>query len=145
MKNLIVTIFCVSSCFISYSVPAYESVKEIAAAIAKHNVYESAIIGFAATPSTQNERLAKLIKIASDKELFALTKNENAVVRLYALRAIVSRKLSVSLELKNQFYADNAKVVTVQGCIADNSSVAIISKMILNQKEKGTLASASSN
>ena len=142
MKNLVATIFYLSCCCISYSAPAYDSVKEIAAAIAKHNVYESAIVGFAATPSTQSERLSKLIKIATDKDLYALTKHRNAVVRLYALRAIVSKRLAVSADLRNQFFNDKSKVVTLQGCIGDNSSVDAVSKMIL--KEKGTLASASS-
>lgn len=145
MRKLIVAVFCVASGLISISAPLYESVKEIAAAIAKHNVYESAIVGFAGTPSTQNERLGKLIKVATDKELYALTKHENAVVRLYALNAILFRKLSVSPELKDQFLADNSKVVTLTGCIANNSSVAVISKSILLPKEKGTLANASSN
>jgi hypothetical protein len=132
MRKIFSILITFSLCCASYSSPTYDSVKQIATAMAKHNVYEqTTLVGFAATSSSQNERLNELIKIATDKQLYALAKHENAVVRLYALRAIIFRKLLVSPELRKQFYTDKSKVVILNGCIADNSSVDIISKMII--------------
>ncbi len=131
-KLFVVLIFICLHCAASSS-PTYDLVTDIAADIAKHNIYESATVGFAATPSTQNMRLNQLIMIANDNQLFSLTKHNNAVVRLYALRAIIARKLILSTELKDQFNNDRSIVATLQGCMGNKSSVAVISKMIFNE------------
>jgi len=131
MRRIFIIIISFSLYCTSYSSPNYDLVKEIATEIAKHNIYESAIIGFAATQSTQNMRLNQLVMIASDNQLYSLAKHSNAVVRLYALMAIVTRNLAISPELKDQFYKDRSIVVTLQGCVINKSSVDVISKMIL--------------
>jgi len=114
--------------------PFYDLVKTITADIANHNVYESATIGFAAVESTQHMRLNQLLMIANDEQLMVLTNHNNAVVRLYALRAIVSRKLPITEELRNKFHRDNTLVSTLQGCIANNLTVGLLSKTILKEK-----------
>lgn len=130
MKYFFVAVISLTLSGAGYSSPFIDPVKEIATDIAKQNTYESAIVGFAATPSTQNERLDKLIKIASVNQLYELCKHENAVVRLYALKAILFRKLIVTDELRHQFYNDNSKVITLQGCIGNYSTVEIISRSL---------------
>lgn len=130
MKHLFAVLLSITFCCTAFSHPAFDSVNQIATEMAKQKVYESTIVGFAATPSVQNVRLNKLIQIASDKELYALAKHKNAVVRLYALRAIISKKLMVSPELKADYLNDKSVVVTLNGCIGNKSSVNVISKMI---------------
>ncbi len=134
MKNfIIVTLFLVIYSGAKSS-PFYDLVKTITTDIANHNVYESATVGFAAVPSTQHMRLNQLLMIANDNQLIALTKHNNAVVRLYALRAIVTRKLPVADELRDQFFMDNTLVSTLQGCIGNKLTVGLISKTILTEK-----------
>lgn len=130
MRKLFVFIIVICLHCGASSSPVNDLVTNIAADIAKHNIYESATVGFAATPSTQNMRLNQLIRIANDNQLISLTKHKNAVVRLYALRAIIARKLILSTELKDQFNNDSSIVATLQGCLGNKSSVAIISNMI---------------
>ncbi len=130
MRYLFVFIIYLSLCGSSYFSPFTDPVKEIATEIARRNTYESAIVGFAATPSMQNERLNKIIKIATDKQLYSLSKHENAVVRLYALKAILLRKINITDELRHQFYNDKSKVITLNGCIGDYSTVEIISRSL---------------
>ncbi|HEV8081075.1 MAG TPA: hypothetical protein VGP43_10195 [Chitinophagaceae bacterium] len=136
MRKLFIILFSLCLFGTVYPSPPYDLVKEIAAEIAKHNIYESELVGFAGTPSTQTMRLNQLIMIANDNQLFLLTKHTNAVVRLYALRAIVNRKLIVSEELKDQFNKDKSVVVTLTGCMGSKSSVDGISKIILIQNSQ---------
>ncbi len=111
-----------------------DSVKIIADQIANHNIYESATIGFAATASTQYKRFNKLLQIATNEELFLLVQHENGVVRLYALRAIIIKKLKIPFAIREHFLNDKTKVTTLTGCIGNNSTVGLVSKAILSGK-----------
>lgn len=133
MKKLFAVIISLSLTGVSYTTSKYDLVNDIVTDIAKHNIYESATIGFAATPSTQHMRLNQLLMLAADNQLIGLTKHNNAVVRLYALHAIIKRKLPVSSELRDQFYKDFSLVVTLQGCIGNKTTVSVIGRTILSE------------
>ncbi len=60
--------------------------------MADHNIYESAIIGFAGQKSNQHKRFEQMTTLASEEQLLDLAAHHNnAVVRLYAFRALKQR------------------------------------------------------
>lgn len=131
MKKLFVFLISLTISFSAYST---DFVNVIVKDIAKHNVYESVTVGFAAAPSTQHMRLNQLLMLANDTQLMSLTKHSNAVVRLYALHGIISRKLPITEEIRDQFFMDNTLVSTLQGCIGNKLTVGLISKAIFTEK-----------
>lgn len=94
------------------------------------NVYEaSPVIGYAQQPSQQQQRLQLLVAHATDDVLIDLATNHtNAVVRLYAFQALRLKKVEVPQTLSKKFGADNTKVVVVNGCVFNESTVSEVLK-----------------
>ncbi len=115
------------------NIPASDPVKKIVKEIEKANIYEyTATVGFAGTASQQNIHYEELLKTASTDELIKLaTKNKNAVVRLYAYRAIVQKFKEVPKDILNQFNNDTSVVNTLRGCIAEKTTVKVIAESLL--------------
>ncbi len=106
---------------ISVSDPIKKMVKEIA----KSNVYEYPVsAGFPGTTSEQNIRYEELLKAADNNDLIKLaTTHKNAVVRLYAYRAIVQKMKEIPKDILDQFNKDTSEVNTLRNGIADKTTV----------------------
>ena len=93
--------------------------------IAATNVYEStATVGFAGAPSKQLERFKQLIALANEQQLLDLAANhKHGVVRLYALKALVHKKVVLPVALLSQFKNDAEKVIQLNGCIGTETTV----------------------
>lgn len=102
-----------------------DSLQVLLAEMAKSNVYEtSAFVGFAGSVSLQNQRYERMKEIASQEELQEIaSQNNNAVVRLYAFKALVERKLTVPEKLLEKFHQDRSIVKTLHGCLANKTEV----------------------
>ena len=132
-KYFFLLIFCWANNLIAASAKDYsfnkittnDPIKKIVKEIAKSNVYEYPAPGNAVrTASEQNIRFVELLKISNDDDLIKLaTKYKNAVVRLYAYRAIVQKFKEVPKDILDQFNNDTSVVNTLRGNIADKTTV----------------------
>lgn len=107
-----------------------DPVKKIVREIAKSNVYEiSASVGYSGTPSKQNIRYLELVKSASIDQLTQLaTKNKNAVVRLYAFKALVNKLKDVPQQIIDQFRNDKTVIIVLKGDIPNKTQLNIIAE-----------------
>lgn len=92
------------------------SVDSLSNAIAKHNMLNSAAVGIAGVKTEQWKRFERLSRIATDKELVALTDHRNAVVRCYAFEALLKRKHIDPFPILLRHLSDTAYVSTLNGC-----------------------------
>ncbi len=124
------TCFCKSD---ASQIFAADPIKKIAREIAKANVYEFAAAPTADRKSTdQNNRYEVLLKTAGDADLIELaTKNKNAIVRLYAYRAIVQKFKEVPKNILDQFANDQTMVSTMRGAIEEKMTVSKIAESFL--------------
>lgn len=110
-----------------------DPVKRIVKEIAKSNIYDYiTTAGIAGTLSKQNILFDELLKTADNEDLIKLaTKNKNAVVRLYAYRAIVQKFKEVPKDILDQFNNDTSPVNTMRGGITDKKPVNVIAASFL--------------
>lgn len=108
------------------------SIGQVVEEINTSNVYElSLTVGYFGIASPQLKRMKRLSELASVTELESIASGHpNAVVRLYALKALRS-KANVSDTLAIQFEADQSVVNTLNGCIGGRKSVSKIASIIL--------------
>ncbi len=140
-KYWLLIIFCYANNFLTASasnIPLNkiinsDPVKKIAKEIAKANVYEYPVnAGVAGTVSQQNIRYEELLKTATNDDLIRLaTKHKNAVVRLYAYRAIVQRLKEIPKDILEQFNNDTSIVITLRGNVSGKTSVNKIAESFL--------------
>lgn len=104
-----------------------KTIKEIAA----FNIYETTCtVGFSNMPSTQYERFKLLASHANDEDLILLAgTHKNAVVRLYAFQALKKREIEMPASIVEKFKNDVSEVISLQGCLAENTRV----NQLLNQ------------
>lgn len=97
-----------------------DPLKKIVKEIAKANIYEATpVVGYAGTPSLQNKRYQQLLKSADISTLTRLaTNNRNAIVRLYAFKALVNVLKDIPVSIVEQFKNDSTVIVVLQGDIA---------------------------
>ena len=100
--------------------------------ISKLNVYETTCtVGYANTPSSQYERFTILATLATDKELITLAeKHKNPVVRLYSYQALKKKNVEIPTSLIAKFKSDRDAVISLQGCLAENTTVNKLSNEI---------------
>jgi hypothetical protein len=99
--------------------------------IASANVYEmSYTIGYKGSVSKQHLRFEQLLLIATDSQLLQLaSKHTNGVVRLYAYQALKKRKSLIPQTVVQQFKNDVQKVITFNGCIGAERTIAALAEL----------------
>ena len=108
------------------------SIEMVLFEMTQHNVYESASLGFAATVSAQYKRYLQVKKMATSKQLIHLaTNHHNAVVRLYALKALKENKNEIPGLVEQQFSNDSSSVHIFIGCIKDVKKVSAVSALYM--------------
>jgi hypothetical protein len=106
------------------SVGFAQNINTVVRKIAKHNIYEGPVVGFAVSSSKQYERFEILQAKASKEKLIAIaSKHKNAVVRLYAYNALLYKEQNIPTELKEKFAADKTSIKTLSGCIGGQRKV----------------------
>jgi hypothetical protein len=140
-KYLLLIIFCSAGNFIMASpksifftkTTASDPVKKIVKAIAKSNVYDlSATNNSAHSNSPQNLRYEKLLNTATTEKLTELaTKNKNAVVRLYAYKALINKIKNIPKEMVDLFNNDTTVINTINGNTASQAPLNSIARGFL--------------
>ncbi|MDQ2720038.1 MAG: hypothetical protein M3Z26_09820 [Bacteroidota bacterium] len=139
-KYLFLIIFCCANNFLIVSavnnpfdkLTESDPVRKIAKEIAKSNVYEyPAASGISVAVGEQNIHYDELLKIATTEDLSKLAKHKNAVVRLYAYRAIVQKSKEIPKDIFEQFSNDTSIVNTLRGNISGTTSVNKIAESFL--------------
>jgi hypothetical protein len=140
-KYLLLIIFCSAGNFIMATpksifftkTTASDPVKKIVKAIAKSNVYDLSTTNNIASPnSPQNLRYEQLLNIATAEKLTELaTKNKNAVVRLYAYKALINKVKSIPNEMVDQFNNDTTIINTINGSTVGQAPLNSIAKGFL--------------
>lgn len=101
-----------------------QKLNRVVRSIAKHNVYEGPLTGFAGTASKQYGRFETLrVKAGIEKLITLATGHNNAVVRLYAFQALIFNKEPIPRELKLKFASDTSFVKILNGCIGGERKV----------------------
>ena len=106
-----------------------DAVKEMAA----FNIYETTCtVGFSNSASSQYQRFILLTSMASTKDLITMaTNHKNPVVRLYAYQALKKRNIDIPTSLADKFKSDQDEVISLQGCLAENSKVNLLTNEII--------------
>ena len=106
-----------------------KTIKEIAA----FNIYETTCtVGFSNSASSQYQRFIFLTSMASTKDLITLaTNHKNPVVRLYAYQALKKRDIDIPASLADKFKSDQDEVISLQGCLAENTRVHLLTNEII--------------
>ena len=108
--HLIAFILLINICFA-------QTKQQIINSIIKVNSVHSDCVGIGCMESKQYRNFQKLKKMLTDSELIALTKNKNAVIRIYAsIEVIQSGKGNVEKLLLNEL-DKRESVETYEGCI----------------------------
>ncbi len=127
---LIATLFFCSVSFCQAQNPSFRPVEMIVFEMAEYNKYESQYVGFAATKSKQYNRFEELLATATSEQLLSLAADhQNAVVRVYAFKALRQRKAAISPALSEKFKADQSKVTMVMGCVHGTKTVSSLAAL----------------
>ena len=98
----------------------------------QHNVYESSSLGIAGIASAQYKRYLQMKKLTTSKLLLHYAANHhNAVVRLYALKALKEENTEIPASVKQQFNNDSSSVHIFIGCIKDVKKVSAVSALYI--------------
>ena len=101
--------------------------------IAHFNVYETTCnVGYAGTTSSQYQRFNLLTSLATTQQLIMLaTKHKNPIVRLYSFQALKKRNIDIPASLADKFKSDQDEVISLQGCLAENTKVNLLTNEII--------------
>ena len=101
--------------------------------IAHFNVYETTCnVGYAGGASSQYQRFNLLKSLATTQQLIILaTKHKNPVVRLYSFQALKKRNIDIPASLADKFKSDRDEVISLQGCLAENTRVNLLTNKII--------------
>ncbi len=136
MKTYLKTLFVILLLATNYCSEAQKmnksSLQNAVTEIANLNIYETTFtVGYANIPSSQYQRFNILISLATDKELIMLAEeHKNPVVRLYSFQALKKRKIEIPSSLIEKFKIDENEVISLQGCLAENTRVNQLSSEI---------------
>ena len=100
--------------------------------IAHYNVYETTCnVGYAGGASSQYQRFNLLTSLATTQQLIMLaTNHKNPVVRLYAFQALKKKNIDIPASLADKFKSDQDEVISLQGCLAENTRVNLLTNEI---------------
>ena len=138
-KYLLLFLFCGANFFITVSakdnIASYGSrpLNKVVREIAKLNVFDySANAATDKKASLQSSRYHELLKTAGTDDLVRLaSKHKNAVVRLYAYRAIVEKLKEIPKNILDQFNNDSTMVNTTRDGVAGKATVKKIAGSLL--------------
>ena len=104
------------------------AIKEMAA----FNIYETTCtVGFSNSTSLQYQRFILLTSLATTEDLIILaTTHKNPVVRLYSFQALKKRNAEIPSTLIAKFKTDLNEVISLQGCLAENTTVNLLTNDI---------------
>ncbi len=104
------------------------AIKEMAA----FNIYETTCtVGYSNIASSQYQRFIILTSLATTEDLIILAStNKNPVVRLYSFQALKKRNIKIPLLLIDKFSRDQDQVISLQGCLAENTVVKLLTNEI---------------
>ncbi|HLP52623.1 MAG TPA: hypothetical protein VK154_17160 [Chitinophagales bacterium] len=108
------------------------NVNVIVDSIAIMNCVYAKAIHAAAIYSEQYARFERLIQIAKTEQLEGLTKHPNAVVRVYAYKALLIRDKQVAAFARKRLNKDDKKVCALMGCMSFEGRVKQFLKYSLN-------------
>lgn len=136
---LLLLIFCcannlsaMASTSILFKTLSQEPIKKIVKEIAKSNVYVYADgVAESGKFPDQESRYREMIKLADADDLIGLAKDRNAVVRLYAYKAIVRQFSKIPPDLFEQFSNDKTIVTTLRGKVEEKTTVNKIAASLL--------------
>ena len=94
-----------------------QSKQELMKSIIQVNELQSECVGDGCNGKTQYHVFQKLKNLLSDNELYSLTKNENAVLRTYAILDFIDSGKGNIPELFAQELNNNEEIRTFEGCI----------------------------
>jgi hypothetical protein len=133
-KNvLFLALFTIITLVCSGQKEANNPLQTIVKEMAGSDVYEvSCTVGFTGAISKQYQRFKQLLSLASIQQLTELAlQHKAAVVRLYALQALKQKRADISHNLVKQFQNDQAVVITLNGCNANEETVSELAKQDL--------------
>lgn len=132
-------LFFIVALFTSYAGMAQETPDTVLLSVidqlAKSDLFEvSNTVGYTGEASPQNDRLADLVKRASEKDLLTLAADHgSAVVRLYALKGLLLMKVQLPDELAENMLNDTTQVVVLEGCEGRQKTVAsVVARLFLH-------------
>lgn len=100
--------------------------------MAQHNIYESSYVGFSAAPSQQFKRFLQMKELATTGQLQQYaSSHHNAVVRLYAFKALKEMKREIPASLAQQFKNDSSTVSIFIGCIKNIQKVSSVAAIYI--------------
>ena len=104
------------------------AIKEMAA----FNIYETTCtVGFSNSASSQYQRFILLTSLATTADLIILAMtHKNPVVRLYSFQALKKRNAEIPSTLTAKFKTDLDEVISLQGCLAENTTVNLLTNDI---------------
>ena len=133
LKYCLLLLFVVAGVSYSKAQNPSASIELVLFEMTMHNVYESSSLGIAGAPSSQYKRFVQMKKLASSKQLLHFaTNHHNAVVRLYALKALKETNINIPASINQQFKNDSTSVHIFIGCIQDIKKVSTISATYIN-------------
>jgi ribosomal protein S17E len=122
----------IASTSILFKTSGQEPIKKIVKEIAKSNVYVYADgVPESGKIPDQEIRYRELLKIAGADDLIGLAKDKNAVVRLYAYKAIVRQFSKIPTDLFEQFSNDKTIVTTLRGKVEEKTTINKIAGSLL--------------
>ncbi len=98
------------------SIPMSKKTRRIVNHIAKKNVLHSGAVGIAGSASQQFKNYLQLQKSATRDEIIGLTNHPNAVVRAYAIWAIVEDTTIDPIPILSEHLHDYEKIEFLEGC-----------------------------
>ena len=100
--------------------------------MATFNIYETTCtVGFTNSTSSQYQRFILLTSLATTADLIILaTTHKNPVVRLYSFQALKKRNAEIPSTLLTKFKTDLNEVISLQGCLAENTTVNLLTNDI---------------
>jgi len=138
MKKLLFCLFILGFFFSSSANPEFhmcnqihssDSLSDLLNKISEHNIYENKTVGIAGKLSEQFLRIEKLGKVATNDELFQISReHKNAVVRLYAFQLLKYKGITIPQDIQEQFNNDITEIKTLNGCFGNISKVNELSK-----------------
>ena len=100
--------------------------------MAAFNIYETTCtVGFSNSTSSQYQRFILLTSLATTADLIILAMtHKNPVVRLYSFQALKKRNAEIPSTLTAKFKTDLNEVISLQGCLAENTRVNLLTNNI---------------
>lgn len=125
--SLFIIVFTSTTCF-AQNTPG--SLEKLINEMATHNTYTGMYIGGRPVKTPQWKRFEKLKKLATEKELIALTNHSNTVVSCYAFQALAEKEHPETFFILLKHLKSNDAVSSLFGCLRYDQ---LVGDFFLNQ------------